>query len=188
MSFAENLKMIRKERHVTQEQLAELLNVSRQAVSKWESGNGYPETEKLLIISKELNVSLDYLLLDGEPAQTNRDAAEGQKPAAYVPSGKIAIPTFDHKNVVVCRAVKSSKILASAKNEPKYILLGIDKVTFWGEHTTILGWYETLENIQQEIADITTAINNGEGSYTLKYAAYVEFAGIFGQAQIKNHL
>lgn len=38
MSFAENLKMIRKERHVTQEQLAELLNVSRQAISKWESG------------------------------------------------------------------------------------------------------------------------------------------------------
>ncbi len=46
MSFADNLKMIRKERNITQEQLAELLNVSRQAVSKWESGNGYPETEK----------------------------------------------------------------------------------------------------------------------------------------------
>lgn len=64
MNFAEKLKLLRKERNITQEELAELLSVSRQAVSKWESGTGYPETEKLLIISKGLNVSLDYLLLD----------------------------------------------------------------------------------------------------------------------------
>lgn len=61
MSFAENLRSIRKKRGITQEQLAEMLGVSRQAISKWESGVGYPETEKLLIIGKELNVSLDYL-------------------------------------------------------------------------------------------------------------------------------
>lgn len=61
MSFAENLKHIRKKRNITQEQLADMLSVSRQAISKWESGFGYPETEKLLIISKELNISLDYL-------------------------------------------------------------------------------------------------------------------------------
>ena len=61
MSFAENLKHIRKKRDITQEQLADMLSVTRQAISKWESGFGYPETEKLLIISKELDVSLDYL-------------------------------------------------------------------------------------------------------------------------------
>lgn len=46
---------------MTQEELAEVLSVSRQAISKWESGFGYPETEKLLLLAKELNVSLDYL-------------------------------------------------------------------------------------------------------------------------------
>ena len=61
MSFAENLKHIRKKHGITQEEFADILAVSRQAISKWESGFGYPETEKLLIISKELNVSLDYL-------------------------------------------------------------------------------------------------------------------------------
>ena len=61
MGFAENLKEIRNKRNITQEQLAEILFVSRQTISKWESGLGYPETEKLLSISKELNVSLDYL-------------------------------------------------------------------------------------------------------------------------------
>lgn len=61
MGFAENLKEIRNKRNITQEQLAEILTVSRQTISKWESGQGYPETEKLLFIAKELNVSLDYL-------------------------------------------------------------------------------------------------------------------------------
>ena len=46
MSFAENLKQLRKERQLSQEELAEMLDVSRQAVSKWELGDGYPEVEK----------------------------------------------------------------------------------------------------------------------------------------------
>ncbi len=61
MGFSENLKEIRNKRNITQEQLAEIVSVSRQTISKWESGLGYPETEKLLSIAKELNVSLDYL-------------------------------------------------------------------------------------------------------------------------------
>lgn len=64
MSFGENLKNVRKQRGVTQEELAEILGVSRQAISKWESDSGYPETEKLLVISKTLNISIDYLLND----------------------------------------------------------------------------------------------------------------------------
>lgn len=183
MSFADNLRMIRKERNITQEQLADMLDVSRQAVSKWESGMGYPETEKLLIISKELNVSLDYLLK--EESNVSQAEKETPKPVAYAPGGKIAIPTFDNANVVVCHAVKSSKIMAPAKKEPGYILLGIDKVTFWGEHTTILGWYVSAEDVQQEIKEITETLNRGEGSYTLKYAADVEFKGIFGQPKLK---
>lgn len=61
MSFSENLKAIRKKHSITQEELADMLSVSRQAISKWESGAGYPEIETLLILAKELNVSLDYL-------------------------------------------------------------------------------------------------------------------------------
>ena len=62
MSFAERLKQIRKEKGLSQEDLAELLDVSRQAVSKWEQGAGYPEVEKLLVLSNRLNISLDSLM------------------------------------------------------------------------------------------------------------------------------
>lgn len=183
MNFGENLKQIRKQRNITQEELAELLNVSRQAISKWESGNGYPETEKLITLSRELNISLDYLLND-TAHMAHKESTE-EKCAVYAPSWKIAITTFDKQNVVVCQAVKSSPILAPGKREPKYILSGVDRVTFWGEHTVILGWYESLENIQKEIAEITDALSKGISSYCLKYAADVEYVGFFGQPKIK---
>ena len=51
MSFGENLQYLRKQKEITQEQLAEQLEVSRQSVSKWESGQSFPEMEKLLQLS-----------------------------------------------------------------------------------------------------------------------------------------
>ncbi len=50
MAFGERLQAARKRSGMTQEEFAEQLQVSRQAVSKWESGRGYPELEKLLYI------------------------------------------------------------------------------------------------------------------------------------------
>ena len=51
MSLSDNLRALRKQKGYSQEQLAERLNVSRQAVSKWESDNGYPEMESLIILN-----------------------------------------------------------------------------------------------------------------------------------------
>lgn len=64
MLFNEKLYKLRKENGLSQELLAEKLNTTRQAVSKWENNQGYPETEKLLIMSNLFNVSVDYLLKD----------------------------------------------------------------------------------------------------------------------------
>lgn len=62
MSFAENLLFLRKQKDITQEQLAEQLEVSRQSVSKWESGQSYPEMEKLLQICSMFHCSMDTLM------------------------------------------------------------------------------------------------------------------------------
>lgn len=64
MLFYEKLYKLRKESGLSQEALAEKLNTSRQAVSKWENNQGYPETEKLLLMSNLFGVSVDYLLKD----------------------------------------------------------------------------------------------------------------------------
>ena len=66
MEFNEKLKELRKQHNMTQEQLAEKLYVSRTAISKWESGKGYPNIESLKNISKIFSVSIDELLSNKE--------------------------------------------------------------------------------------------------------------------------
>lgn len=64
MDFGNKLLKLRKEKGLSQEALSEKLNTSRQAISKWENGQGFPETEKLLLIGNIFDVSIDYLLKD----------------------------------------------------------------------------------------------------------------------------
>ncbi len=64
MKLAEKLFELRKEKGWSQEKLAEQINVSRQSISKWESGQVLPEIEKIIEISKIFQVTTDYLLLD----------------------------------------------------------------------------------------------------------------------------
>ena len=62
MALSEKLYTLRRKSGLSQEQLAEQLNVSRQAISKWEAGQSIPESDKLLSISNYFHVSLDYLM------------------------------------------------------------------------------------------------------------------------------
>ena len=62
MLFNEKLKMLRKENNLTQEELAEKINVSRQAITKWESGEGIPDIENLKQISIVFNTTIDELV------------------------------------------------------------------------------------------------------------------------------
>lgn len=64
MTLGDKLSKLRKQNNYTQEQLADILGVSRQSISKWESDVSYPETEKLIQLSDMYHCSLDYLLRD----------------------------------------------------------------------------------------------------------------------------
>ena len=66
MDFSERLLTLRKEMDLTQEQLAEKMNVSRQSISKWESGQAVPELEKIIALSTIFDVTTDYLLKPSE--------------------------------------------------------------------------------------------------------------------------
>ena len=61
-NFKENLKKLRKENNLSQEQLADELGVSRQAISKWESGAAYPEMDKIIALCDKFNLNIDDLL------------------------------------------------------------------------------------------------------------------------------
>ena len=61
MSLGEKIFKLRKEKGISQEALAEQIGTTRQAISKWENNQGFPETEKLLQLSNIVEVSADYL-------------------------------------------------------------------------------------------------------------------------------
>ena len=164
MSFAENLKQLRKEKQISQEELAEILDVSRQAVSKWEQGIGYPEVEKLLLLSSKLSVSLDSLM-ETEIAQKSNTQKQNV-------TGTITITSPIERVIATCHKVVSSQKMSSGKSSPQYALFGKSEGNgfFGDEPTTFLGWYANENDISKEIMGIHDAIVHGIATYTLKYS------------------
>ena len=75
MEFNEKIQELRKQKGLTQEELAEKLYVSRTAISKWESGRGYPNIESLKAISEFFSVTVDELLSSDEVLVLAEDSA-----------------------------------------------------------------------------------------------------------------
>ena len=163
MSFSENLQAIRQKNQLSQEELAELLGVSRQAVSKWELGEGYPEVEKLLLISKKLNVSLDSLMTGSIPGDDIRETGR---------AGMIRIISPNEGVIMDTAKVMRSQEFRGGKNSPKYALFASDgkEMSFWGAQNTLLGWYRNLDDINTEIREIRKAMDTGLASYELQYS------------------
>jgi len=163
MSFGENLQNIRKKNQLSQEGLAEMLGVSRQAVSKWELGEGYPEVEKLMLLSKKLNISLDSLLV-GENVASNPEHSK--------PSDTIRIFSPNEGVTISTSKVTRSQEYKGGKNSPKYAMFASDSkdLSYWGAQSTFLGWYRNLEDVTKELAEIQNALEVGKTSYTLQYS------------------
>ena len=154
MSFAENLQTIRKNNQLSQEELAEMLGVSRQAVSKWELGEGYPEVEKLIILSNKLNVSLDSLMGGSIPKN---------EPQGSSRSGIIRIVSPKEGVIMDVSKVMRSQEFRGGKNSPKYALFASDgkDMSFWGAQNTFLAWYRDLDSVNREISEIMKALDEG---------------------------
>ncbi len=166
MSFGENLQAIRKKNNLSQEDLAEMLGVSRQAVSKWELGEGYPEVDKLVSLSKQLNVSLDSLM---------NDEGNSSIPESSRTFETIRIISPNEGVIINASKVSRSSRFKGMKNSPKYALFASDKsdASVWGAQNTFLAWYRNLEDITKEISEIQKALDTGAASYSLQYSVKV---------------
>ena len=163
MSFGENLQKVRKDKRLSQEGLAEMLGVSRQAVSKWELGEGYPEVDKLLLLSEKLNISTDSLLgRDNTPIDQERTKA----------SDRIRIVSPNEGVIINASKVARSQQFMGGKNSPKYALYATDlnDMSFAHSQNTFLAWYRNLDDVTKEIDEIQNALNAGIASYTLQYS------------------
>ena len=104
MKFEDKLQYLRKKANLSQEQLADKLNVSRQAVSKWESGASYPEMDKLIAMSKIFKCSMDDLVNDD--AKDFKSSKE-RKTTDYLDS----FLSFMHKSVDMFCSMKLSSLI-----------------------------------------------------------------------------
>lgn len=94
MTFGEKLFKLRKEKGLSQEALSEQVGTTRQAISKWENNQGFPETEKLMILSNIFEVSVDYLLKE------STSSIETTEKGFYV-SKEMAVGFFSNEKKVI---------------------------------------------------------------------------------------
>lgn len=104
MTFGEKLQKLRKESGLSQEDLASRLEVSRQAVSKWERDNGYPETEKIIRMSRIFHVTLDYLLNEENSLENSGNSPTGAEDKGFYVSLETA------QGFLACQKNKYRKI------------------------------------------------------------------------------
>jgi len=104
MSFNEKLQYLRKEKKLSQEQLANMLDVTRQSVSKWESGTTYPEMDKLIMLCKIFKCSLDDLTND-EITEINVERKETSNTIVY------SFLSFIDKTVKMFQSMSTKEII-----------------------------------------------------------------------------
>jgi len=93
MTFGEKLQFLRRLKGISQEELAEHLEVSRQAISKWENGTSVPDSSKVVKLSRLFSVSTDYLLLD-EIEELPGTVSESSRKKGPTPSMRKRIPAL----------------------------------------------------------------------------------------------
>ena len=134
MNFAEKIYHLRAQHKYSQEMLAEKLNVSRQAISKWESGATLPETDKLIALSNFFGVSIDYLLKDNKTQDNN-----------------------DNLDRVILRFLGSAQDMDTISKELVEIMR--DGVIDDNEKIKMESIIETLDKISQSISEIKERIS-----------------------------
>lgn len=84
MTFGTKLQNLRKSKNMSQEDLANILDISRQAISKWELDQSFPDTSNIIRISKLFNVTTDYLLLDNSDIPPTSNSLRPDKTKSYI--------------------------------------------------------------------------------------------------------
>jgi len=122
MTFADKLKELRKQKGISQEQLAEKIYVSRQAITKWESGSGIPDIENLIAISSLFNESIDSLLSEEKSLISKHEFLYESRTEYDLDSPKKIDLKIGLAHEVIIEKTKDEKIqVLAASNKLSYI-------------------------------------------------------------------
>lgn len=187
MMLSEKIRKYRKQAGFSQEELADRLEVSRQAVSKWEMGQSAPDPEKIVLMSELFGISTDELLKE-QPARSEPFIAPQPVPQLLRHAGKVYIEDINGRKLSAFDAFEVEPVGLGGKGEAKVLgggqtgqtvrvpvcaLYGIGKGFLGLKRRMLLGMYATMEDAQKELAAI--ADKSGErASYQLRYACRMD--------------
>ena len=123
MNFSEKLKEIRKKEGISQEQLAERIGVTRQAITKWETGKGLPDVENMVIIAEIFKTTIDELLMNSVTKET-------PEPSAYTSETIYDIDCEKHFDVNIGSA--AAIMLSSGDDEKLHVKLSSETLANLG--------------------------------------------------------
>lgn len=173
MALSDKLQEIRRYNELSQDQFAEMLGVSRQSVSKWERGHGYPEIEKLIFISERFSISLDELLKDSYVSRRtislNKDDVSPHEeiyPGQQEPAPDLKTQTPQSFRAPAARynyASCSQNISAPAKKRRKLNKAGIAVLSLMGASAL---FFFFVINVSHQTASYTQETDNISVDYT----------------------
>ncbi len=108
MNFNEKLIELRKSKNLSQDELGDHIQVSRQTISKWETGQSYPDFQRLVLLSDYFGLTLDALVKDIELEDVrNKNLTESQVTAIYddVQKAKSSLRKFKRTTYIVCGVI-----------------------------------------------------------------------------------
>lgn len=183
MIFAEKLKTLRKQKNISQEQLAEIIHVSRQAITKWESGNGIPDIENLIAISSLFNESLDSLLSEEKSLISKHEFLYESRTEYDLDSAKKIDLKIGTAHEVIIEKTNDEKIqVIAASNKLSYLTqqvkVKIDedkrRMDVIVKHSTDLSDIAALENLFLLVR------------IPVKFVADVELSGEFENLKVRD--
>ena len=183
MIFAEKLKTLRKQKNISQEQLAEIIHVSRQAITKWESGNGIPDIENLIAISSLFNESLDSLLSEEKSLISKHEFLYESRTEYDLDSAKKIDFKIGTAHEVIIEKTNDEKIqVIAASNKLSYLTqqvkVKIDedkrRMDVIVKHSTDLSDIAALENLFVLVR------------IPVKFVADVELSGEFENLKVRD--
>ena len=182
MAFAQTLQELRKGAGLSQEELAERLGVSRQSVSKWELGQAYPETEKIIELSRMFDISLDVLLKGEEPpppaGSPENPAHPPSRPLLPVILGILAVLLVAVIALIFLFSSTSGSVYSDSLEEPAS---GPSESVTLPEEVTPPVDSEATETPSTDIPPVettppTTATEDGPADMALLREYYFDFA------------
>ena len=183
MIFAEKLKTLRKQKNISQEQLAEIIHVSRQAITKWESGNGIPDIENLIAISSLFNESLDSLLSEEKSLISKHEFLYESRTEYDLDSAKKIDLKIGTAHEIIIEKTNDEKIqVIAASNKLSYLTqqvkVKIDedkrRMDVIVKHSTDLSDIAALENLFVLVR------------IPVKFVADVELSGEFENLKVRD--